>query len=151
MIKLEELRTRINKILKTFKRKTKCIACLILDIDGFILFIQSEHQYQSIRFKKYFLRLFNKIENLNTSNSELIDYTTQREVISLCTVEEYLSRGFMIIFQSLSKDLIFFTLFPYLLNTKPIYNEFDIVYRKLSQYFDEAKDDIALNSLYKLI
>ena len=132
-------------------RKTKCLVCLIIDTDGFIIFFQAKQNYENLQFKKNFLRLFNEIEFLSSLNSDWLDYTTQREIISLCTVNEYLSRGYMILFQALNEDLIFFSLFPYLLDTKPIFTEFDLIYKKISQFFDKTQDTLDLNTLYKLI
>jgi hypothetical protein len=151
LISIEELKKRINRLLTIFKRKTKCLACLILDKEGFFLFLHSEKEYQNNSFKKYFLKLFNEIELLNSSIPSWFNYSNQRNVISVSNVDDYLSHGFMIIFRLLSNELIFFTLFPYLIDTRQIYSEFDIIHRKISYYFKEADGKNNHNNLYKLI
>lgn len=151
MISIVELNERIEHLLKTFKRKTKCLASMIIDRDGFIIVSNSETQYQNDSFKKQILRVFNQVDSVSSINSNLIDYSNQRGEISVSTVDEYISHGFMILFQQINEDLIFFALFPYLLDTKPIFSEFDTVFEKLGQHFDESKTEENLNQLYNIV
>jgi predicted regulator of Ras-like GTPase activity (Roadblock/LC7/MglB family) len=151
MIGIVELNKRIEQLLKTFKRRTKCLASMIVDKDGFIIVSNSETKYQNDNFKKQILRVFNQVESVTSMNSDLIDYSTQRGQISVSTVDDYINHGFMILFRQISEDLVFFALFPYLLDIKPIYSEFDKVFEKLAQHFNESGSEENLNQLYNIV
>lgn len=152
MIGIEELEKRINEIIRIFKKRTKVLACYLLDKDGFIIASLTDDFMDNDLYKKKVITLYTVIEMLSESTSDLIDIRNNVELISIFTTfSEYLNNGFMILIKSIMDNLVFMVIFPTLLDLKPIFREFDDVIEELSVYFLDAENQDIWKSLYKLI
>ncbi|MFX1257968.1 MAG: hypothetical protein ACFFAN_08920, partial [Promethearchaeota archaeon] len=144
------LEKRINKLLKIFKKRTKVIACSVLERDGFVIASLKDDFIDDNLYDKKIIDLYNALETMSNANSDLIDFNNKRVLISMGVVDEFLNNGFMIFIKAIGNSIIFITVFPKLLNLKPITNEFEKIVEQLSVYFLEAENQGILNKFYKL-
>jgi len=151
LIDCNEFQKRVNKILKKFREQNKCIASVIIDNDGFILFSKIDEDFETNTFKKNLIDLFSKIELLTQGKEKLINYSSHKEILLYKIIDDYLSFGLMIIFQALNKNLVLFTIFPYLIDSKPILKEFEKLMETLSKYFQELNNSDYLRKLYRIL
>ena len=151
MIGIEELEKRINEILKIFKKRTKFIACSVLDKDGFIIATLKDGFIEDDLYNKKIIALYTAIESLSEKGIELIDFHKKRELISIGVVDEFFNNGIMILIKSVGDTIIFLTIFPILLNKKPIFMEFDKVIEELSIYFLDPEYKESWKDIYKMV
>lgn len=151
MIDMEELEKRITEMLKIFKKRTKILACSVLDNDGFIIATIKDDFMEDDLYNKKIINLYNVIDLLRKNDGELIDFHKDRELISFGVVDDFFNDGFMILVKSLENNLTFITIFPKLLNIRPISTQFEKVIDELSKYFLEAKNQGISKKMYKLM
>ncbi|MFX1256888.1 MAG: hypothetical protein ACFFAN_03435 [Promethearchaeota archaeon] len=151
MIGIEEFEKRINALLKFFKKRTKALACYMIDTDGFIITSFKDEIMEKEVFSKKIIDLFSAIESLSKKHKELIDFHNKRGFISVAVEEGFFRNGFTILLKSVGNNLIFLTIFPTLVNYEQIFAEFDKTVNELSNYFIDDENKEKWKKLYNLI
>lgn len=150
MIGVEELQKRIDELFKIFKRRTKAIACYLMEQDGFIIASLKDDYLDNEECNKLLISLHLSIEKLAEVSDDFINFKEKREVIAVGEVGAYFKRGVMIIFKSINENLTFLAVYPTLLNVRPILDEFNKAINELSIYFSED-DQKDWRQLYKVV
>jgi len=150
MIGVEELQKRIDELFKIFKRRTKGIACYLMEKDGFIIASLKDDFLDSKECNKILISLYLSIEKLAEVSDDLINFKEEREIIAVGELGAYFKGGVMIIIKSINENLTFLAVYPTLLNVRPILDEFNKAINELSIYFSED-DQKDWRQLYKVV
>lgn len=147
MIQVQELEKRIEKLLESFRKKTKCLACVIIDNDGFIISMQCESRLNTIKFERRLVKLISKAELMNK-----IQFMNQDEKIFFGEADSDQSKGILIYLRSSGGNLTFLSVLPSLLYLEDIEKEIENVTYQISQYFSDSEGNTnGFDSLYKLV
>ena len=153
MIIIRELEKRINLLLKIFKKRTKVIACTLLDVDGFVIASIEDDYIQKHSYYKKIVSLYSSIEDMNKFSPSLMDIKKKWEKVSFSWVDEYFSNGFVILVRSIGEIVVLMAVFPKLLDMNKTIKEFEKIIKELSLYFLQAQRELensAFKNIYKL-
>jgi len=151
MINISELEKRIHKLLKVFRKRTKCMATFLLDKDGLIIDSLVIEELKGDKFTKKIINFYTKIEDLALNGTQLLDIEKNTEIVSIGEVNEFFNHGLMIMVRAIG-ELTYVAVFPTLLKISTIKNEFEKVVDELSIYFSgKGQFEHNIGNLYTLV
>jgi len=148
---MKELEKKLDKLLKIFKKRTKVLACTILDKDGFVIASLKEDEFMEDNlYYRNLIALYASFESIAQNSSGLIDFNNNRELISVEVVNDFFNNGFTIFIKSVRDTIVFITIFPKIINLKTISTEFEKVMDELSIYFLDFNKLETIKKLYEI-
>ncbi len=132
-IRINELKTKLDEIVKHFKVTTNAIVCSLIDKNGFLIASEKDAFINDKNYNENLINLCNTIDNLAKYGS--IDIKNNTELISIEFA--YLNLKSTILIREINNNITFISIFPKILNLELVKIEFDRIIERISRYFLE--------------